>query len=78
VDLLARRWDVSKRPREEDARCLLATAVLASAKDVSAADLGGALGWRLKRSRETLDRLVELGMAERRELQGLPLWNAAP
>jgi hypothetical protein len=44
---------------------------------VSAADLGGALGWRLKRSRETLDQLVELRAAERREAQGLPLWNAA-
>jgi hypothetical protein len=78
VDLLPRRWDVSRRPNEDDARCLLAAAVLASSRDVSAADLGGALGWRLKRSRETLDALVELGMAERRELQGLPLWNAAP
>jgi len=78
VDLLARRWDVSTRPAEDEARCLLAAAVLASSQDVSAADLGGALGWRLKRSRETLDRLVELRMAERREVQGLPLWNAAP
>jgi len=78
VDVLARRWDVSKRPKEHEARRELAAAVLASSADVSAADLGGALGWRLKRSRETLDQLVELGAAERREAQGLPLWNAAP
>jgi hypothetical protein len=78
VDLVARRWDVSKRPREDEARRALAATVLASSKDVSAADLGGALGWRLKRSREALDELVELGAAKRRELQGLALWNAAP
>jgi hypothetical protein len=78
VDVLARRSDVSKRPQEDEARRVLAAAVLASARDVSAADLGGALGWRLKRSRETLDQLAELGAAERREARGLPLWNAAP
>ena len=77
VDVLARRWDVSKRPKEDEARRELAAAVLASSRDVSAADLGGALGWRLKRSRETLDQLVELGAAERQEHQGLALWNAA-
>jgi hypothetical protein len=77
VDVLARRWDVSKLPQEEEARHVLAVAVLASSRDVSAADLGGALGWRVKRSRETLDELVELGTAKRRELQGLQLWNAA-
>jgi hypothetical protein len=77
VDVLARRWDVSQQPSEDDARRLLAATVLGSSRDVSAADLGGALGWRLKRSRETLAELVDLGTAERRELQGLPLWNAA-
>jgi hypothetical protein len=76
VDVLARRWDVSKHPQEDEARRVLAAAVLASSRDVSAADLGGALGWRLKRSRETLDQLVELGTAERGELEGLLLWNA--
>jgi hypothetical protein len=77
VDVLARRWPVSKQPAEGNARRVLAATVLGSSRDVSAADLGGALGWRLKRSRETLDELVDLGMAERRELQALPLWNAA-
>jgi len=76
VDVLARRWDVSKRPKEDEARGMLAANVLASSRDVSAADLGGALGWRLKRSRETLDELVELGTAWRQELQGIALWNA--
>jgi hypothetical protein len=77
VDVLARRWDVSKRPPEDEARRMLAAAVLASSRDVSAADLGGALGWRVKRSRETLAELVALGSAEQSEFQGLELWNAA-
>jgi hypothetical protein len=78
VDVLARRWDVSRRPKEDEARCLLAGVVLASSGDLSAADLGGALGWRLKRSRETLDQLVDRGAAERHELQGHALWNTVP
>jgi hypothetical protein len=78
VDVLARRWNLSKRPKEDEARRVLAATVLASSSDVSAADLGGALGWRPKRSREILDQLVELGAAERRELQGLVLWNPVP
>jgi hypothetical protein len=78
VDVLARRWDVSNRPPEDEARLLLAATVLASSSDLSAADLGGALGWRLKRSREALDELVDRGTAERRELQRLALWNTVP
>jgi hypothetical protein len=77
VDVVARRFDVSKRPAEPEARRLLAATVLASAGELSAADLGGALGWRLKRSREILAELVEEGKAERRELDGLPLWYPA-
>jgi predicted ArsR family transcriptional regulator len=69
---------VSTPPREDDARRLLAATVLASSGELSAADLGGALGWRLKRSRETLEELVELGSARRREHDGLALWNASP
>ena len=78
VDVLARRWQLAELPEEGSARRLLAAAVLASSSEVSAADLGGALGWRLKRSRETLDELVELGAARRQESQGLALWNAPP
>src|SRR5581483_10800780 len=37
----------------------LAREVLASGGELSAADLGGALGWRQRRARETLDALVE-------------------
>jgi hypothetical protein len=78
VDLLARRFDVSTLPREDEARRLLAVTVLASSGELSAADLGGALGWRLKRSRETLEELVERGSAGRREHDGLALWSASP
>jgi hypothetical protein len=78
VDVLARRFDVSTLPREDDALRLLAMTVLTSSGELSAADLGGALGWRLKRSRETFEELVELGSAGRREHDGLALWSAFP
>jgi len=63
---------------EAAARRALAATVLASVGELSAADLGGALGWRLKRSRETLEELVELGAATRRDSDGLALWSASP
>jgi hypothetical protein len=65
VDLLARRWPQKKLPAANDAERTLAATVLASCGELSAADLGGALGWRMKRSRETLDELVERGDATR-------------
>jgi hypothetical protein len=40
-----------------DADAELARTVLASAGELSAADVGGALGWRVKRAREVLDAL---------------------
>src|SRR4051795_13495182 len=54
VDLVERLWDVRDVP---DAEAELALTVLESSGDLSAADLGGALGWRVKRSREVLDAL---------------------
>jgi len=78
VDVLARRWDVSNLPSEDGARRLLAATVLASSGELSAADLGGALGWRLKRSRETLDELVAHCQATRRKQGELALWSASP
>ena len=78
VDVLARCFDVSVLPHEDEARRLLAATVLRSSGELSAADLGGALGWRVKRSRETLEELVELGSAMRREHDGVALWNASP
>jgi hypothetical protein len=76
VDLLLRKWKLGTLPAEDDARLELARTVLASSGEVSAADLGGALGWRLKRSRETLEQLVEGREARVREEEGLPLYAA--
>jgi hypothetical protein len=73
VDLVTRRWKVGDVP---DAERVLAATVLASSGEVSAADLGGALGWRVKRSREILDELVERGEATRREEDGLLLYSS--
>jgi hypothetical protein len=54
VDRVDRLWDVSEVP---DADLELARTVLVSSGELSAADLGGALGWRVKRSREVLEQL---------------------
>jgi len=54
VDLVGRLWDVRDVP---DAEVELALAVLESSGELSAADLGGALGWRVKRARTVLDAL---------------------
>ncbi|MEP6813257.1 MAG: crosslink repair DNA glycosylase YcaQ family protein [Actinomycetota bacterium] len=76
VDLLARRWPQTKLPGANDAERTLAATVLASCGEVSAADLGGALGWRVKRSRETLDDLVERREANCVDENGLVLYAA--
>ena len=54
VDLVERLWEVHEVP---DAELELGRTVLASSGELSAADLGGALGWRVKRSREVLEQL---------------------
>jgi hypothetical protein len=54
VELVERRWDVRE---VADADVELARTVLVSSGELSAADLGGALGWRLKRARTALDAL---------------------
>ena len=77
VDLVTRRWreHVLGLPAPDEARRTLGRTVLASAGELSAADLGGALGWRLKPARELLDELAERGEARRREEHGLVLWR---
>jgi hypothetical protein len=54
VDLVDRLWDVRREPAAE---LELARSVLAASGELSAADLGGALGWRVKRSRDVLEQL---------------------
>jgi hypothetical protein len=78
VDVLARRFPLPALPDEGEARRQLAATVLASAGETSAADLGGALGWRVKRARETLEELVERGAACSTPHDGLELWLPAP
>ena len=77
VDVLTRKWKLGRLPRADAAERTLAATVLASSGELSAADLGGALGWRLKRSRELLEELVEQGEASRRDADGLALYRGA-
>jgi Winged helix DNA-binding domain len=76
VDLLARRFRLPALPDEHEARLELADTVLVSCGELSAADLGGALGWRVKKSRETLAELVLHGGARSRVEGALELWSA--
>jgi hypothetical protein len=58
-DLTVRKWKVRKRlPEREAARRELATIVLAHAGELTAADLGGALGWRRKEAAAVLDEIA--------------------
>lgn len=59
-DLLARKWKLPKRlPKREAARRELASLVLDHAGELTAADLGGALGWRRKEAAAILDELAD-------------------
>jgi hypothetical protein len=59
-DLLARKWKVPKRlPSREEARRELAAIVLGHAGELTAADLGGALGWRRKEAAAVLDEIAD-------------------
>jgi chromosome segregation and condensation protein ScpB len=77
-DLLARRWRKSLRrlPAEDEARRELALAVVAGTDEVSAADVAGALGWRLKQAEAVLCELGATGLAKEREDDDLRLWSA--
>lgn len=75
VDLLARRWPLDDLPDADAARRTVVGTVLARAGEISAADLGGALGWRARPAREALDELVERGEAALRDDGGLLLYS---
>jgi hypothetical protein len=69
-DLLVRKWQVPKRlPPREEARRELARLFLASAGEVTAADLSP-LGWRRKEAALVLDEV-----AEGREENGFRIWR---
>jgi winged helix DNA-binding protein len=59
-DLLARKWRLPARlPPREEARRELAGIVLGHAGELTAADLGGALGWRRKEAAAVLEEIAE-------------------
>jgi hypothetical protein len=59
-DLLARKWKLPQRlPERESARRELAGIVLRHAGELTAADLGGALGWRRKEAATILDEIAD-------------------
>jgi hypothetical protein len=68
VDLVDRLWELEP---SADPDAVLAREVLAAAHELSAADLGGALGWRVKRAREALQRIDSLVSVE----NGLTLYS---
>jgi hypothetical protein len=76
-DVFARRWraHVRRLPSPDEAKRILARAVLAATDDLSAADLAGALGWRRKEAAAVLAELAEAGEAAVREEDGIELWS---
>ena len=69
-ELIERKWPLPKRlPSREDARRDLAALVLGQAGELTAADLGGALGWRRK---EAAAMLEEVG--DGRDEEGFRIW----
>jgi CRP-like cAMP-binding protein len=79
VDLLRRRYAAELRrvPAQEDGRAQVAGVVLASAREVSAADLAAVVACTRKEAGAALDRLVEEGLARPREEEGFVLYRAA-
>jgi hypothetical protein len=70
-DLVERKWPLPKRlPARADARRELAALVLDQVGELTAADLGGALGWR---RREAADVLDEVGAG--RDEEGFRIWT---
>jgi hypothetical protein len=59
-DLVARKWKAPQRlPARDAARRELAALVLEHAGELTAADLGGALGWRRKEAATVLEEIAE-------------------
>jgi Winged helix DNA-binding domain len=72
-DLLARKWKLPKRlPARDAARRDLARLVLDRAGELTAADLGGALGWRRKEAATILDEIA----AGRDDEAGFRIWTS--
>jgi hypothetical protein len=71
-DLLARKWKLPKRlPARDAARRELAAIVLGLARELTAADLAGALGWQRKEAAAILDEIA----AGHEDPGGFRIWN---
>jgi hypothetical protein len=69
-ELIERKWPLPRRlPSREEARRDLAALVLGQAGELTAADLGGALGWRRKEAAAVLE---EVG--DGRDEEGFRIW----
>jgi hypothetical protein len=69
-DLLARKWPLPERlPARDEARRELARVILDSAGELTAADLGGAVGWRRTAAAGVLDEI-----AASRDEDGFRIW----
>ena len=79
LDVLPRRYGprLTDLPTPEDARVRLASVVLASASELSAADLAAVIGRPRRGASDALDRLVEQGKARSRDEGGYVLWSSA-
>ncbi|HEX2496230.1 MAG TPA: crosslink repair DNA glycosylase YcaQ family protein [Gaiellaceae bacterium] len=76
VDLLARRYaqHLERLPDADDARAQLAEVVLASSRELSAADLAAVVGGTRNEASRTLDRLVDEEKARRRQEEDFVLY----
>lgn len=71
-ELLERKWPLPRRlPAPGEARHALALVVLRGAGELTAADLGGALGWRRRLAAQVLDEV-----APARETDGFRIWTS--
>jgi hypothetical protein len=77
-DLLARRCSVHlvDLPSPEDARRRIVAKLLNAARELSAADVTGALGWRKAQAIRALEDLADAGVASTRDEEGYRLWMA--
>ena len=79
LDLLPRRYGhrLHDLPAAEDGRAALASVVLRSASELSAADLTAVIGGPRRDAAAALDRLVDEGKARSRDADGYVLWTSA-
>jgi hypothetical protein len=79
LDVLPRRYSdrLGKLIVPEAARAELAATVMGSAGEVSAADISAVIGGTRKQAAAALDRLVDQGQAQRRDVGEFDLWTPA-